>query len=123
MATNKLTSYYCNICGRHVVACVAADRTLQFHCEKHGEVAAYKSVQYVQDETRVIKPTVKEAIMTMNNSDDQLRTYVHGLFFAAEKKNKSKAWLAYHALRRAYKMKSVPLWRGALDALINLGNS
>ena len=125
MVTNKLISYFCNICGRHVFSSVV-EGVFTFTCSKHGDVAAYKSIQYVQDEGKVIEVTakeVKEARMTMDDDGEKLRTYLHGLFFAAEKKNKSKAWMAYAAARRAYKMKSVPLWRGALDALINLGNS
>jgi hypothetical protein len=126
MATNKLISYFCNVCGRRTPSSVGADKSFHFTCSVHGDVAAYKSVQYVQDNTRVIESTAKttkEPAMTMNDDKEALRTYLHGLFYAAEKKNKSKAWMAYQAARRAYKMKSVPLWRGALDALINIGNS
>lgn len=56
-------------------------------------------------------------------TDGELRSYIHGLFFKAEKKNKARAWMMLCALRRAYAKKSVPLYRGALDALINLANS
>lgn len=56
-------------------------------------------------------------------TDEELRIYVHGLFFKAAEKNKSRAWMMLYALRRAYLKKSVPLYRGALDALINLANS
>lgn len=56
-------------------------------------------------------------------TNEELRSYIHGLFFKAEKKNKTRAWMMLCALRRAYQKKSVPLYRGALDALINLANS
>jgi ribosomal protein S27AE len=117
MADNKLISRFCEKCGRRVVAGVALDHTIQFHCTKCGDMAnAHTVVKYVP------APVTKEEV-PMNDDAEKLRAYVHGLFYAAEKKNKSKAWLALAAARRAYKMKSVALWRGALDALINLGNS